>query len=224
MGKMKELSNTKVYIAGPMTGIEEHNFPAFNEAAQRYRSYGLEVFNPAENDGGSRDKDWSFYMHLDLPQLLQCDCIVVLPGWEDSDGASIEVFLAQKLKKPVYKYKNVGHPLSDIIEPDRMSLHRADSHASPNLIAHKLVHGDRRKAYGHPADDYKRTAALITALIKHKLKPEESVTATDAIMFMILVKLSREMNAHKDDNIVDICGYSECLDLVVKYAEATHED
>jgi len=38
------------YISGPMTGLPEHNFPAFNAAAAYYRERGFEVINPAEMD------------------------------------------------------------------------------------------------------------------------------------------------------------------------------
>ena len=40
----------KVYIAGPMSGYEEFNFPAFNKAEELLRkSYGYEhVVNPAK--------------------------------------------------------------------------------------------------------------------------------------------------------------------------------
>ncbi len=64
-----------------------------------------------------------------------------------------------------------------------------------------LVYGERNDDYGHPADDYGRTAALWSALIGHE------ITAYQAALMMVLVKLSREMNAHKDDNMVDAHGY-----------------
>lgn len=38
----------RVYIAGPMTGLPEYNFPAFHAAAKAWRDAGWEVLNPAE--------------------------------------------------------------------------------------------------------------------------------------------------------------------------------
>lgn len=37
-----------VFISGPMTGILDHNRPAFHEAAHRLRAHGYHVINPAE--------------------------------------------------------------------------------------------------------------------------------------------------------------------------------
>ena len=38
----------KVYISGPMAGIENHNFPQFNALATKLRALGVDVVNPAE--------------------------------------------------------------------------------------------------------------------------------------------------------------------------------
>ena len=77
--------------------------------------------------------------------------------------------------------------------------------------AKRLTRGDRNAAYGHPLDDYLCTAALLTALISHKLKPGEEITYQDAMRFMIAVKLSRDTRKSKRDNRVDIAGYARCL-------------
>lgn len=80
--------------------------------------------------------------------------------------------------------------------------------------AHRLTHGPRRADYGHPLDDYSRTAALGSALLAHKLK--EPITAAEMALLMCCVKLSRQIHVPKRDNMTDLAGYAwvaqECLD------------
>jgi hypothetical protein len=37
------------YVAGPMTGIKDFNYPAFNAVAEDLRAQGYEVENPADH-------------------------------------------------------------------------------------------------------------------------------------------------------------------------------
>jgi hypothetical protein len=80
--------------------------------------------------------------------------------------------------------------------------------------AQRLTHGDRNKDYGHPLDDYTRTAALVSALLAHKLT--SPLTPSEAAMIQCCVKLSRQVHKPKRDNMVDLAGYAwvaqECLD------------
>ena len=85
-----------IYIAGPMTGIEEFNYPAFNAAAARLREKGYTVKNPAEINA-ERGLTWAEYMRRDIPELLQCDAIYLLPGWEQSKGVMLEWQIAKSL-------------------------------------------------------------------------------------------------------------------------------
>ncbi|UCG32149.1 MAG: DUF4406 domain-containing protein [Phycisphaerales bacterium] len=93
----------RLYLAGPMSGYPKHNFPLFNRVATRLRDMGYHVFNPAENKDGGKLRPRSFYMWLDIPALLESEAVVVLPGWEHSRGASLEVWLAVDLDIPVYQ-------------------------------------------------------------------------------------------------------------------------
>lgn len=92
--------------------------------------------------------------------------------------------------------------------------------------AEQLTHGDRAQSYGHPFDNYTRVAGLVNILLKDKLATE--LTASDLALVMICVKLSREMNFPKRDNLVDIAGYvwarGRCLDEErAEYARITNE-
>lgn len=86
----------KVYISGPMTGIEDFNFPLFNAVAKFLQTLGWRVENPAEK-GIVPDWDWEDYLRYDIEKLMQCEYIVLLPGWENSRGARLEVRIAREL-------------------------------------------------------------------------------------------------------------------------------
>ena len=83
--------------------------------------------------------------------------------------------------------------------------------------ADKLTGGDRNDDYGHPFHDFQRTAAMVTALVSHKLKPGERITEEDWSRFMVCCKLSRDVNKAKRDNLVDGAGYFRTLEMVRDY-------
>ena len=84
----------KIYIAGPMTGYEGLNFAAFNSAAKELRERGYVVSNPAEI-APDKNIGWSDAMRLDIAEMMTCDTVAVLDGWEKSNGASLEIFIAK---------------------------------------------------------------------------------------------------------------------------------
>lgn len=86
----------RLYLAGPMTGFEDFNFPAFNKMAAELRARGYAVENPAEH-GVVEGADWADYMAYDLTRLGLCGQVAVLPGWENSKGAQLEVHIAREL-------------------------------------------------------------------------------------------------------------------------------
>jgi len=109
----------KIYIAGPMTGHKDWNFPAFFEAEETLKGLGYEVINPAHNDGKTLEEallragrpdapnnTWGDYMRRDLPHVLAVDCVCVLEGWRNSKGATLEVQVAEALDLPIYILKD----------------------------------------------------------------------------------------------------------------------
>lgn len=83
----------RVYVAGPMTGLPELNFPAFHRMAAHLRGQGLHVENPAEINADPT-AGWLECMRADIKRLVECDAICLLPGWSKSKGACIEHQLA----------------------------------------------------------------------------------------------------------------------------------
>lgn len=89
----------RTYIAGPMRGIPEYNFPAFDAAEQMLLELGS--FMPVSP--ASMDRQLGFdetdpkatvdireCMKRDLAEICHADAIAFLPGWELSSGAKAE--------------------------------------------------------------------------------------------------------------------------------------
>lgn len=93
-----------IYLAGPMRGYEDFNFPAFDKAATELRAQGHTVFSPADND---RDKGYAGRpveeiirdcIYDDLTYIIRhADAVALLPGWEASKGVAAEVATAKFL-------------------------------------------------------------------------------------------------------------------------------
>ena len=79
--------------------------------------------------------------------------------------------------------------------------------------AQRICDGARGADYGHPFDDWTRTAALWSGVLG------VPVSAEQALLCMVCVKVSRQVNRPKRDNLVDICGYAYCLERVVARRE-----
>lgn len=87
-----------IYIAGPMSGIKDFNRPLFNMVAAELADQGHSVLNPATlPDGLSQGQ----YMQICLPMVAVADELVMLPGWEQSEGAYIEFLSAKKCGKTI---------------------------------------------------------------------------------------------------------------------------
>lgn len=86
----------RIYLAGPMTGLPEYNYPAFHAEAARLRGLGFDVENPAENQAPACGT-WEGYMRNSVRQMLTCDAVAFLPGWAESRGALLERYIAQQV-------------------------------------------------------------------------------------------------------------------------------
>lgn len=106
----------KIYLAGPMRGIPNFNFPAFDYAAAKLRARGFTVFSPAERDRevygaeiehnptGDEQKVTNSACTINDCMAADCewicrnaDAIALLPGWEKSSGANAELALSKAL-------------------------------------------------------------------------------------------------------------------------------
>jgi hypothetical protein len=191
----------RVYIAGPMSGQPEWNYSAFYEAENRLEDWGFDPVNPARH---FRDPDnapsWRECLRKAIRAMMDCEAVVVLPGWQESKGAVLEVDIARALGWEVLALEEDG--LTGIYPVPE----------SVNAEADRLVNGPRQNSYGHPLDDFTKTAKMWTGLLHGKLI--QPITAEEVGLAMICVKLAREQNAPKRDNLVDAAGYAATVQMV----------
>jgi hypothetical protein len=103
----------KVYLAGPMRGLPHFNFAAFLFAAAHLKSLGFTVVDPATRDLEQgldvtrtleeQGFDVRHSLGWDFAQIVQCDGIVLLDGWEKSTGAKAERLVAEMTGKFVLR-------------------------------------------------------------------------------------------------------------------------
>ena len=211
-----QAKRNRVYLAGPMTGLADFNFPAFHAAAAALRAAGWDVVNPAENFGGRTDLPRETYLRADIVLLVECDAIAMLPGWRKSRGARLEYVIAHELGLGLLH--SMDCPL--LAPPPRPLFafeddsSRTANHRSILSEAARLTSGQRQEDYGHPSDDFWRTALMWTAILDGKLRDDAEIEAADVPLCMIAVKLARQSHCHKRDNLVDIAGYAQTAAMV----------
>ena len=81
--------------------------------------------------------------------------------------------------------------------------------------AEDIVNGSRAADYGSAHESFKRIADITNLILdeseKLNMSTNSEVSNTVVCKVLMAVKLSRQSNKHKRDNLVDLCGYSELL-------------
>jgi hypothetical protein len=113
----------QIYIAGPMSGYPEFNFPAFFAAQKKLEAEGWKVWNPAGKDSESdvqksdayatgsdqqlMQSGWDFRKAYlwDCDKVIKGDGIYMLQGWEKSAGARGEHAVAVSMKQRYPEYE-----------------------------------------------------------------------------------------------------------------------
>ncbi len=103
-----------IYLSGPMAGHDHLNEPAFRAAAKTLVEQGHPTvvphdIQPADHPGdcprsyAANAGGHSAACHLrgDLLIMLVCDEVAMLPGWEASVGARLELNVAAAVGLPV---------------------------------------------------------------------------------------------------------------------------
>lgn len=123
------MSALRIYIAGPMSGLPDFNYPSFDRAAKDLAAAGYEPLSPAvpahlsPTDPGELADGLSYedVLASSLQMLLNADAVAHLDGWESSHGARLEVALARRrglLTAPMTHWLSL-EPVSPAPEADR---------------------------------------------------------------------------------------------------------
>lgn len=112
----------EAYVAGPMSGLPEFNFPAFFAAQHELERRGWKVWNPADKDGEdeavtgtpngdaaaaiAKGFDFRKAFLWDCEKIIYGDAILMLKNWERSPGARAEHAVAQFVKthNPAFEF------------------------------------------------------------------------------------------------------------------------
>lgn len=74
----------------------------------------------------------------------------------------------------------------------------------------KIVKGARNTDYGNPVESFKKIANMASLLCNKEFTPLECLRVMKA------VKLVRESYKHKEDNLIDLIGYTEIENMIIK--------
>ena len=93
----QKVENMKIYLSGKISGTDlTHTRKRFSNVADKLQALGHEVTNPLCN-GLSETAPWEAHIAKDIANLLQCEGIYMLKGWEESQGARIEHAVAKEI-------------------------------------------------------------------------------------------------------------------------------
>ena len=76
--------------------------------------------------------------------------------------------------------------------------------------AKEVLFGDRDTDYGDFIQNFKEISQIATVLCRKEL------TSEDCCRVLMAVKLAREGYKHKEDNLIDLCGYANILNEILK--------
>lgn len=229
-----------VYCAGPMRGIEDFNFPAFDQARDYLNGLGgYWVISPADVDREEGleledvdhvpDNIFELCMRRDLEVVTHAHAILLLPGWEGSLGANNELFVANACGAEVWiaQYDEEGNLIGHQVVEGKLTppMVQTEPESRESILeeAEFLINGPRQASYSHPSDDFTRQAKMWEVILG--IDPERGEVCTHIEphqigLCMIAVKLCREVHKHKRDSLVDIAGYAGTVQMVHERYEA----
>ena len=90
----------------------------------------------------------------------------------------------------------------------------------PSILteAEDIVNGARATDYGSAKESFERISKLANLMFnkeeREMMHVFRDITPSMVVKVLMAVKIARESNKHKRDNLVDLCGYAELLNRV----------
>ena len=86
--------------------------------------------------------------------------------------------------------------------------------------AQRLVNGDRQWTYDHPLDNCKRIGEIWATI----LELDKPIEPERVALMMIGLKIARQIHRSTRDNLVDMMGYTACIDMIEKERDQRSAD
>ena len=234
-----------------MSGHDLYNFPAFFEAEEFLKGQGWKVVNPARLDmnlGFDPEIDEPMtheaYMKRDIPLLVGCDAIALLPFWQTSQGAKAELHVALICGLDVISAMS-GEPHPEYErdfwresgEYEKVPLATPPQHVSARGVASPVRSAFVTTAEARRMNGLDPESPLFEAhRIVHSDRgtaygpPDQDFARTGKMwgavlgipdvsprlvaLCMVALKVSREAYQHKRDNLTDMAGYTETVAVI----------
>ena len=103
-----------VYIAGPITGVDRY-WEAFERAQDDLAALGYTALTPTWQPKGLT---YAQYMRVCFAMIDISDAVVLLPGWEHSNGAALESHYCETTGKTQIELpeRKIGDSYRDYME------------------------------------------------------------------------------------------------------------
>lgn len=192
----------------PDVKVREARFIAANRAAYRLMQRGDVVFSPIshshpiEVESGAIG-DHEFWARQDdaFQGSATLVSVLMIDGWKESRGVQREIQIAKEADIPV-----------EYLDPKWAEPINIEKRKTAYELAAEITAGERKKDYGGAFENHSRIAQIWSGILG------KDVTALQVNLCMIGLKLAREGNRHKQDNLTDVIGYAKIADEDERFA------
>jgi hypothetical protein len=166
---------SKIYLAGPMRSLPDGGLASFTAAKQALSNRGYHVVSPLDHDKESGiDPKTACLPQLrraiiwDLQQAAHADAVVLLPGWQQSEGARLELALARFCQRLVLEWVPDRQQLCPLPTAQQVlvGISGFAGAGKDSLAAALAPHGFRRVAF---ADKVKALALELDPELKKRV-------------------------------------------------------